>query len=176
MQTKTVKCPSCGVVLEVRNSQNEEVKIINCPQCGMGLRVRFQQQGKEMMDADTFIPGYGDGNDTEIAGLANKADKVFIVCEGRRYELQEGINIVGRKSNQSSADVQLEVTDRYISRQNAIVKVKKTDGHLLVTIANYKNPNPIKIRSLTLLNNDEVMLENGDIITMGLTKMTLKKE
>ena len=175
-QTKIVKCPSCGVVLEVRNSQKEEVKIIKCPQCGKSLRVRFQQQAEETIDAETFIPRHSEENDTELAGKCCTACKVFIICEGRRYELQEGNNIVGRKSKISTADVQLEVADLYISRQNAVVKVRKTGNNLLVTIANHKNLNPIKVGAVILLDDDEVVLENGDEFTMGLTKMTLKME
>lgn len=176
MQTKTVKCPACGVVLEVRNSQNEEVKIIHCPQCKMALRVRFQRQVDEPMDAETHIPGLSEDNDTVIAGLGSSAGKAFIVCDGRKYELREGDNIVGRKASTTTADVQLAVTDRYISRLNAIVKVRKTGGNLLVTIANYKNQNPIKVGAVTLLNDDELVLENGNEFTMGQTKMTLKIE
>ena len=176
MQTKTVKCPSCGVVLEVRNSQNEEVKIIKCPQCGMQLRVRFQQQIDEVMDAETHILGRSEVNDTEIAGLGSSVGKAFIVCEGRKYELREGMNIVGRKSSTSTADVQLAVADRYISRQNAVIKVRKTCDNLLVTIANFKNQNPIKVGAVTLLDEDEIVLENGDDFIMGLTKMTFKIE
>lgn len=44
MEVKRVKCPSCGVVLDVRNSKNEAVKLITCPQCKASLRVRFQPQ------------------------------------------------------------------------------------------------------------------------------------
>ena len=44
METKRIKCPSCGVLLDVRNSQNEAVKMITCPQCKAQLRVMFSQQ------------------------------------------------------------------------------------------------------------------------------------
>lgn len=176
MQTKTVKCPSCGVVLEVRNSKNEEVKIINCPQCRMALRVRFQRQTDEPMDAETHITGTNEEHKTVIAGLSSPVGKAFIVCEGRKYELREGNNIVGRKASTSTADVQLAVEDRYISRHNAVIKVGKMGDGLLLTIANYKNQNPIKVGDVTLLDDDEVVLENGDVFTMGLTKMTLKIE
>lgn len=39
METKRIKCPSCGVLLDVRNSQNEAVKMITCPQCKAQLKV-----------------------------------------------------------------------------------------------------------------------------------------
>lgn len=41
METLRIKCPSCGVVLEVRNSKNENVKRITCPNCKKQLAVTF---------------------------------------------------------------------------------------------------------------------------------------
>lgn len=174
MQTKTVKCPSCGVVLEVRNSKNEEVKIINCPQCGTALRVRFQRQAEEAMDAETHIAEGNSGSETIIAGVKHSPGKVFIICEGKRYVLQEGRNIVGRKATTSTANVQLDVADLYMSRHNAVVNVRKDGDYLLVTISNHKNQNPIKVGALQLMDGDIVVLGDGDIFTMGKTIMTLK--
>ena len=176
MQTKTVKCPSCGVVLEVKNSKNEEVKIINCPQCGTALRVRFPQHANEPLDAETHIAGKGWGGETMIANVKNTSGKAFIICENQRYELSEGSQIVGRKASTSTADVQLDVADRYMSRLNAVVAVRNTNGQLLVSIANYKNQNPIKVGAVQLLPDDELVLNDGDVFTMGKTTMTLKIE
>lgn len=41
METLRIKCPSCGIVLEVRNSKNEKVKKITCPNCQKQLAVTF---------------------------------------------------------------------------------------------------------------------------------------
>lgn len=41
METLRIKCPSCGIVLEVRNSKNEKVKKITCPNCQKQLAVSF---------------------------------------------------------------------------------------------------------------------------------------
>jgi Zn ribbon nucleic-acid-binding protein len=176
MQTKTVKCPSCEVVLEVKNSKNEEVKIINCPQCGTALRVRFPKQTNEAMDAETHIAGVNRGSETIIANVKNASGKAVIVCEGKRYELREGSQIVGRKANTLMADVQLDVADRYMSRLNGIINVRKAGGQLLVSIANHKNQNPIKVGMVQLQPGDEIILNDGDVFTMGKTTMTLKIE
>ncbi len=174
MQTKTVKCPSCGVVLEVKNSKNEEEKIINCPQCKTTLRVKFPKY--DVRDAETIIAGGGGDGKTTILGVKKTSGKVFIVCEGKRYELREGSNIVGRKATTSTADVQLDVADRYMSRLNAVLCVKKMDGRMLVTISNHKNQNPIRVGKEQLLPGDELVLGDGDVFTMGKTTMTLKIE
>ena len=41
MQTKRIKCPQCGVVLDVKNSKNEGIKQVTCPMCNAVLRVHF---------------------------------------------------------------------------------------------------------------------------------------
>lgn len=41
-----IKCPSCGIFLEVRNSKNEAVKRIVCPNCKKQLAVDFQEEQK----------------------------------------------------------------------------------------------------------------------------------
>lgn len=41
METLRIKCPSCGIVLEVRNSKNEKVKNIACPNCHKQLAITF---------------------------------------------------------------------------------------------------------------------------------------
>lgn len=41
METLRIKCPSCGVILEVKNSKQESVKKISCPNCHKRLAVTF---------------------------------------------------------------------------------------------------------------------------------------
>jgi len=41
VQTKTILCPICKAVLDVRNSSNEEQKQIACPRCSSILQVKF---------------------------------------------------------------------------------------------------------------------------------------
>ena len=43
MEVKRVKCSNCGIILEVKNSKNEAVKLITCPQC-IGGKVRILQE------------------------------------------------------------------------------------------------------------------------------------
>ena len=45
------KCPSCGIILEVKNSKHEAVKRITCPNCKKQLAIDFQERQKP--DKDT---------------------------------------------------------------------------------------------------------------------------
>lgn len=70
MKTLRIKCPSCGVVLEVRNSKDEAVKRITCPNCKKQLAVTF---------ADAPKP--------------KSSVSIGALYEGEiRYQLQEGAN------------------------------------------------------------------------------------
>ena len=176
MEKKNVKCPACGVVLEVKNTQGEEVKNIKCLQCGKSLRVWFQKQkDEEPLDAPTYIAGKNN-SETQIASGKTTDGKAFILCEGKCYELHEGCNIVGRKASTSKADVQLEVADHYMSRQNVEMRVYKTGGTVTVTIACYKNLNPVFLGKEELKKGNELVLSDGDEFTMGKTQMTIKIE
>jgi len=41
-----IKCPSCGIILDVRNSKHEAVKRIVCPHCQKQLAIDFQEEEK----------------------------------------------------------------------------------------------------------------------------------
>lgn len=70
MKTLRIKCPSCGVILEVRNSKDEAVKRITCPNCKKQLAVTFADAPK---------------SDSSV--------NVGALYEGEvRYQLQEGVN------------------------------------------------------------------------------------
>ncbi len=49
-----IKCPSCGLLLDVRNSKHEAVKTITCPGCKKRLSVDFQ----EKQDLKSIPPFY----------------------------------------------------------------------------------------------------------------------
>ena len=41
-----IQCPSCGIILDVRNSKHEAIKRITCPNCHKQLAVDFQEEEK----------------------------------------------------------------------------------------------------------------------------------
>ena len=66
-----IQCPSCGIILDVRNSKHEAVKRITCPHCQKSLAVDFQEE-----DKPTASP--------------KPADALYYI--EMRIELQEGVN------------------------------------------------------------------------------------
>lgn len=52
MESLKIKCPSCGIILEVTNSRNEAVKRIVCPYCKKTLAITFHDEEKPKQKRD----------------------------------------------------------------------------------------------------------------------------
>ena len=193
METKRIKCPKCGVVLEVKNSKDEAVKLITCPKCKVKLQVKFQPQPQQRpLEAHTV---YGpqtpvNNGETQLGGAAIgksastelATPKVQVQCallsyNGESYPLEIGKNIVGRKATTSQATLQIATTDRYMSRQHAVVNVTRLpDGSLKCTLRNDQNKNQTLVDGQPIENGDEIRLIDGNRITMGHTTILFKCE
>ena len=197
MQIKRVKCPNCGVVLEVKNTQNETVKLINCPQCKVPLRVAFQPQ--QPLDAETMLPpknprqqptrGYDDGktqlggrhsDDTVLGRGRNSEDtqvpqQAFLSFEGRLFVLMMGVNTVGRKASTSTASLQIPSSDPYMSRSHVQIKLSVLpNGKLKAVVSNDRNKNITTINGTELRPDEAIVLSNGDRIVMGKTTVVFQ--
>ena len=73
MQTKRIKCPNCKVVLDVKNSKNEEVKQITCPNCKTTLQVKFPPQ-KAPLETETY---YAPKKPTADSGATQSAGSSY---------------------------------------------------------------------------------------------------
>lgn len=189
MQTKRIKCPKCGVVLDVKNSKNEEVKQIICPSCKTILQVKFQLQ-QEPMEAKTFYAPpkrpMADNGVTQLVGGSfgatqlvmspkKEVSKAILQFGGVSYPLEEGRNIIGRKASTSKANVQIETADRYMSRQHCSITVTTlSDGTKKAVLSNYQNKNQTTIDGQPIETGDTIRLTDGNSITMGHTTITFK--
>ena len=199
MQTKRIKCPNCQVVLDVKNSKNEDVKQITCPKCNAVLQVKFHKQAP--LEAETYYappkpktqaPDYGA---TQLAGGNNGATilggamagatqlesspkiggNARLEFEDVPYFLEEGQNIVGRKGTTSRATVQIATDDRYMSRQHCSITVTTLpDGTKKAVLSNYQNKNLTTIDGQEIETGDAIRLVNGNRIKMGHTTVVFK--
>ena len=189
MQTKRIICPKCKAVLDVKNSQNETVKQISCPSCKTILQVKFQVQ-QEPMEAKTFYAPFqkptADFGETRLTGYSNGATQLIIPTgkntnepylqyDGIHYPLKEGQNIVGRKGITSEANVQIETSDRYMSRQHCSITITALpDGTKKAVLSNYQNKNQTTIDNQPIETGDSIRLTDGNSITMGHTTVIFK--
>lgn len=178
MQVKRVKCPQCGVVLDVKNSKNEEVKQITCPSCCSVLQVKFSPN-QVPLEAETYYAPKTNNADQGETQLISNQTKISLHASlfynDIEYPLAEGQNIVGRKGATSKATIQIDTSDRYMSRQHCSITVKTLpDGDKKVMLSNYQNKNLTIVDSLKIDSGDIVRLSDGNIIKMGHTSIIFK--
>lgn len=184
METKQIQCPNCGVILDVRNSKDETLKIITCPQCKATLRVKFRGHSipSEPLDAETFLPQKQSsqkqtGGETLLAGSALAHKQASLIAGNREYGLKEGVNTIGRKSQTSSATILIATDDHYMSRRHSKISIAKNNsGAIKAVISNDQNKNATTVDGQILIDDDEVILTDGDKIVMGKTEMVYKEK
>ena len=198
MQTKRIKCPNCGVVLDVKNSKDETIKQINCPQCKTPLKVTFPPQ-QEPMEAHTYyapqkpaanlgatqlagglsgatqLVGALSPGETQLQPSQQKLQTAELVFGGVSYPLREGRNIIGRKATTSTATIQIATADRYMSRQHVAITVSSfPDGTLKAVLSNDQNKNDTLVDGQLIAAGDAIRLRDGNTTTMGKTTITFK--
>ncbi len=188
MEIKRVQCPQCNTVYDIKNSKGETEKIFACQKCQKMLRVRFSNpvvNNDEPVDAipvdpnsqgRTILAGQQPGI-TNNTVLLNKAVTRGVLCVGdKEYKLCEGKNTVGRKSVNSTASLQLDVNDLYMSRRHAIIRcVNAGKPTYKAIISNDQNKNITYINGNPLEKDDELILTNGCEIKMGDTVVVYKE-
>lgn len=158
MQKKAVNCPNCGTLLEVTNPQKQEIVLIGCPNCKAKLRVQF--------DTGETILEVSKSSKTEIG---------YLSCKGKQYELKLGVNTIGRKSDKSTASIQIETEDRSASRVHAEIEVIRLQNErikaLLKDVRDKEKmeKKPMFFDDARLYPEDRINLENGDSFKIGDT-------
>lgn len=163
MQKKKIRCPHCHNSFIVSNPNNVEQLIVTCPSpsCGVKLRVNFAT-----------------GHTVITKGAGHENGNGFLLYNGQKYPLHEGLNIVGREADSSDAEVQLETDKRYISRKHfgiELVRLKNERNKYL--IMDLRDESKID-RMPTLVNGekldkvDKIVLSHGCVIEIGEVKMT----
>lgn len=170
-QTINVKCPGCGITLEVTNTNGEAEKRFDCPNCGKKILMRYQQHDDD--DGDTNLGGKPVSGATQLGGLNVQHMSSHLMFGGRRYDLQVGPNSVGRKASTSTADIKIDTDDLYMSRAHAIINVRRLpDGGIKCDITNDKNKNTTRVNGNIVGPDDAIVLHDGDRIQMGNTTVT----
>lgn len=160
IEKKRVRCPHCGVVLDVQNKGNERVRQFACPRCKTMLRVDFTPQ-EELA--------------TQLAAPRSVAKRLCLTYAGQEYALHDGRNIVGRKAATSSATVQIDTPDKTMSRQHAVIAVCPiANGERKVVLCDYQSKNGIYVNGQQLREGDEIRLADGNRIKMGDTTLIFR--
>lgn len=181
-----IKCPTCGKILRLLDSPTINTASFKCPVCGekhiVGNCQRFVEHQKQPSSEETQYAGAGSGASTpdpDVTRIYSAPTTVtvgtFVDNAGRTYQLQVGINTIGRQASTSSATVQIATDDRTMSRNNAIVEVRNAGGQTIHILKNGANKNPSYYNGTLIESSDQFILNNGDRVKFGNTELTFKK-
>ena len=181
MEIKRVVCKACGVKLEIKNTTGEAVKIIRCPRCKATLQVMFHQPVAQASPDETVLPQQRPtkekvpaSDETVLPQHSSVSDPLpLLLCDDEEYTLKIGQNIVGRRTENGMATVQITTSDRTMSRAHALINVTRlaTGSHKAV-ISNYHNKNRITVNGVELQRDEQLVLSHGTVVELGLTSMT----
>ncbi|MBQ9363952.1 MAG: hypothetical protein IJT97_11150 [Bacteroidaceae bacterium] len=138
-----IKCPSCGIFLEVRNSRHEAVKRIVCPNCKKQLAVDFREDEKpKPVPRPLGTLYYGNMpialqegvNHVSLPGFDNVEIKVVRLADGNSKcmvrPLGESIAVkVNDQTLQEEDQVVLTVGDRLQVGNSVLVYDKPSDDY-----------------------------------------------
>ena len=165
MEPIAVQCPHCERQFGVRNNSDKEKITIKCPYCQNDITVVIRKKPIHMATGNVE-------NDETMTGMDMMKGEPVIVFNGVDYPLQIGRNTIGRSGTTSLATIQLASDDRYMSRLNAIINVKKlSDGTYYVTASSINERNLVQVNDHPINMGDSTVLLNGYILTLGNTKV-----
>jgi len=183
MKTISVKCPKCNNTIGIRNHSGSDTILIKCPICHEDLTIKLKPHPIKLGDISHAHapvnprPQPVKNNDETIGVWDLPKGNPLLMMYGQKYPLRAGFNTVGRKSAMSTATLQLPVEDQHMSRTNAMVNVSRgASGGWHVTINSCNERNLVKINNRQLAMGDKAILQPGDVIMMGQTKVVFVYE
>ncbi|MBQ1648085.1 MAG: FHA domain-containing protein [Bacteroidales bacterium] len=162
-----IKCPVCGVVLEVDDNPAYADKFVVCPNC---------REKRKFAEFKRYVPSQAPADDETEADPSAETVPGFLLDRktGMRYELSDGWHTVGRKPVKTppKADIAIVTDDMGVSRVHMKVKVALArDGRHHVYVTNAENKNPTYINGEPLKKGDIIGLRNGDIVRLSDTEL-----
>ncbi|MCM1348300.1 MAG: FHA domain-containing protein [Firmicutes bacterium] len=142
------RCPACG--LEVA-FESEKRSTTLCPRCEMSI-------GRPEIRTDYFI----------------KLDPVNANVNGLKpILLKRGTHTLGRKSSKSTASVQIDVQDYFMSKRHTQLAITLAGNELKVNVRDAGSSNGTFVNERRLAPGEEQQLHYGDTLRMGNTSFTL---
>lgn len=92
----------------------------------------------------------------------------------KHFVLRPGSIWIGRKDSQEPSELQLN--DGYVSRRSVLIDVIPSDKGYLFKMTVKNASNPVYVNSSEIAVNNSVYLNFDDVIIMGKTKLTFKKQ
>lgn len=175
-----IKCPFCGAVLSVKNQPGIETKNVTCPVCKHKypfIQYKKMNQPPIHKGEHTEYPdstnrrnrNQDEHTSISIPGINSIIGEITVLETGDHYKLNNGKNVIGRKSSKSTSDIMIDTGDLMtMSREHLVIEVKNIPGKGYVHYASLfkEQVNETFIGNERLFYGDTVVLKNGDCVKL----------
>lgn len=191
----TIRCPNkeCNTKMNVPdNLLHNPGTNVKCPSCKKMFKpfevlpkvLRDEiLLNKQSIEKETSKKQEVEQNDTVVGWLVVHDEQTHT----QTYELKEGKQLIGRKSQSIPCEIMIETEDRYMHRNHFYITVNKFEGRYNYLIESHESSakgNGTFIdtkrlskfqRAVKRMNLDEqIYIEDGALIQAGRTKIILK--
>lgn len=143
---------------------------IKCSNCNEDLIIKFKDSKNDSVE-ETIISQSMHRN-IKGAKLVVKENQYN---EKQEYIISLGRNLIGRKSNNSKANIQVYTSDSNMSRLHCSIDQKNdSSGHLIFILKDENSLNGTVLNETTLDKTNELYLVNKDVIRLGETELIFK--
>jgi pSer/pThr/pTyr-binding forkhead associated (FHA) protein len=92
-----------------------------------------------------------------------------------RFPLSDSVNIIGRKSDDSPANILIQTEDTSVSRKHCVIEKIEMNGQIHFILSDCGSKNGVFLNGEKLDKEDEIYLQSGDVIYLGLTKLNFMR-
>ncbi|KXH82975.1 hypothetical protein AU378_11095 [Chryseobacterium kwangjuense] len=189
------RCPnsSCKTKMSLNNKIIENPKAnVKCPSCNEFFKpfeLLTDEQKKEIEERANQPKENTDSPKNEIKFERKPVGWLVVHDEkthSQTYDLYEGLQVVGKKSQTLQCDIMIEIEDPYLSRNHFTIEARKSGNrvHYLLkdkqsangTFVETKVMNGFTKQLRRLRDGEEIYIEDGAIIQAGDTKIIFKSQ
>ncbi len=191
MDSNIIKCPICGQPMKI-SGQPADNYTFSCVACKQNIKFsdckkvtkktivtdnektrintnNFQSISQCETSEKTIL------NNPNLSQSQNISSKKAIGClvdlsTSIKYKLKEGKNTIGRQASSNEATIQVQTSDRYMSRYHLGIDVINGSNEFVHNAYNLKENAETKINTSIIGSHDQIILTDGDIIQLGDTK------
>lgn len=173
LKQKSFTCPTCRYQAPFVQLIKELQQVPPPPPNVMPQAVT---QGDNPSVVPPPVPPVPGGGHTKVAQQRPAEAKAHlnVLNTGAKFVLNPGFYVLGRKSSDSPATLQL-APDISMSRQHARLAVQLVNGVLRAQIAGLKASNPVVVNGKALAPGQSYTLKPGDRLQLGSTQILFSK-
>ncbi len=176
MPAYIITCPICRKQYKMvpKDPSTLAQKSFTCPACRYSSPFSTLIKGLPTSgSAAAAVSTPPSPNKTKVRGGSGAQSRAYLTVSstGAKFVLTQGVYILGRRSSDSTATLQL-APDISMSRQHARFALQMVGGKLMAQIIGLKTNNPILINGKVYAQGQPYTLKSGDILQLGNTVVT----